>query len=42
MPLTNNASAIQDKLVGFIIPQSYYSVKSKENANHNPGFYLAK
>lgn len=42
MPLINNALAIQDQLVGFIIPQSYYSVKSKENANHNPEFYLAK
>lgn len=42
MPLFNNALAIQDQLVGFIIPQSYYSVKSKENANRNPKFYLAK
>lgn len=42
MSLINNASALQDKLVGFMIPESYYSVKSKENANRNPGFYLAK
>lgn len=30
MPLTNNASALQDKPVGFVIPQFYYSVKTRK------------
>lgn len=30
MPLINNASAVQDKLVGFVILQSSYSVKIRK------------